>query len=192
MKQKQKRVYMKITLIDFDKVGFDCNYKYVTPDMSDDDDPLIFLVDSSDFLQFVNENNLNELQTDVDEFRKTDDWDYLIDYWIEIKDRYWNEIVKPDLDKIFSDMDKLKVNVTHDLEISVKEVAGLFSSMSPLEQAEFFNEIGANVKDWNQPFSFSLQALQWVMNNNPCLTQSGKQMMLEIGLLAKESEVKDV
>lgn len=78
-----------IDLYDTDRIGNDAEFHYLTPEMDDSAEPRKFLVTSDELCEFIEENCLNEFQTDVDEFREYDSHDYLMDNWEEVKEKYW-------------------------------------------------------------------------------------------------------
>ncbi len=92
-----------IDLWDTERIGNDAEFHYVTPEMDEKQDARKFRVSADDLRTFIEENNLNEFQTDVDDFKSYDAHDYLMDNWEDIVMRFWNEDVAPRLEQSYKD-----------------------------------------------------------------------------------------
>ena len=68
-----------------------------------------------------------------------------------------------------------------EIEITPKDVAQMFCSMSSADQAEFFNAIHDEVSTWPGPFVMQLQYI----HDSPFLKQTGKDIMSAIGEYSK-------
>lgn len=92
-----------IELWDTDRQGNDAVFYYVTPEMDETQDALKFLVLADELRDLIEENELNEFQTDVDQFRQYDSQDYLIDNWEDVANRFWLDIVQPRLESNYKE-----------------------------------------------------------------------------------------
>ena len=90
------------------------------------------------------------------------------------------------MELIENKMDKLKRIYPVELSVTPKEVADLFCSMDNNEQADFFNAVADNVKEWGSLFIFQLQEIV----NTEKLTEPAKQIMREIGYYADSISLK--
>ncbi|WP_285011306.1 hypothetical protein [Pedobacter faecalis] len=88
---------------DIDRDGNDVIYHYITPDLSYSDEPFAIRITADELEQFIADNELNEFQTDVDDFKSYDAWDYLMDNWEEVKDQYWDEFLQPKLEMSYKE-----------------------------------------------------------------------------------------
>jgi hypothetical protein len=101
--EKPKSAPMKIDLWDTDRIGNDVIFHYVTPEMTEDQDAKQYKATSSELIEFIEDNELNQFQTDVDRFSSYDAHDHLIDNWDDVKDQYWVEVVCPKLEASLSE-----------------------------------------------------------------------------------------
>lgn len=92
-----------IDLWDTDRNGNDAVFHYVTPELDESAEPHKITIASAELEEFVEENELNEFQTDVDDFKSYDAWDYLMDNWEEVKDRYWSDLLQPKLEQSYKE-----------------------------------------------------------------------------------------
>ncbi len=63
------------------------------------------------------------------------------------------------------------------INITPSEIAKLFCNMDADEQAIFFNVIASEIKLWENPFCFQLQAV----TDSPELLDEARKVMKEIG-----------
>jgi hypothetical protein len=101
--EKPKPTPMNIDLWDTDRIGNDVIYHYVTPEMTEDQDAKQFKVTSDELKEFIEDNELNQFQTDVDRFSSYDAHDHLIDNWEEVKGQYWDDVVFPKLESSYKE-----------------------------------------------------------------------------------------
>ena len=66
---------------------------------------------------------------------------------------------------------------TFTIEPEPSELAACFCNMSSDGQAEFFNEVGRIIKDWESPFPFQLEAI----SQEKSLSSEGRYVMETIG-----------
>lgn len=83
---------MKITEWEFNRIGNDVEYLYVTSNMKDDEDYKRIYITSTELCDFIVENDLNEYQVDVDRFNTINDWDYLMSNFDYVATKYFTEI----------------------------------------------------------------------------------------------------
>lgn len=92
-----------IELWDTDRIGNDAEYYYVTPEMDETQDARKFRASADDLRDFIEENQLNEFQTDVDQFRSYDAHDYLMDNWEDVVSQYWEQVVGMKLEQSYKE-----------------------------------------------------------------------------------------
>ncbi len=63
------------------------------------------------------------------------------------------------------------------LDVTPNDIADLFCSMDSDEQAIFFNKVAKNIKQWESPLYFQLQAI----TDSAELTEEARLIMKEIG-----------
>jgi hypothetical protein len=102
-KNTEKPTKPTIDLWDTDKIGMDAVYHYATPDLSEDDDCHQIRITRDELVEFVEENELNQFQTDVDDFSSYDAQDHLVDNWEDVKDRYWSDVLEPRLESSYNE-----------------------------------------------------------------------------------------
>lgn len=83
---------MKITEWEFNRIGNDVEYLYVTSNMRDDEDYKRRYITSIELCDFIVEDNLNEVQVDVDKFINTNDWNYLMDNFDYVATKFFEQI----------------------------------------------------------------------------------------------------
>lgn len=88
---------------DTDRIGNDAEYHYETPEMTPDQDARKLRVSADDLRSFIDENGLNQFQTDVDEFKSYEAHDYLMDNWDDVAEQYWLDIAQPMLEQSYND-----------------------------------------------------------------------------------------
>lgn len=92
-----------IELWDTDRVGNDAEFHYVTPEMDETQEARKFRVSADDLRTFIEENQLNQFQTDVDDFKPYDAHDHLMDNWEEVVKKLWIEVAGPRLEQNYAD-----------------------------------------------------------------------------------------
>ena len=97
------KVVKQIILWDTDRIGNDVEYHYLTASMTEDDQCLKMRVFADELCEFIEENEMNQHQTDVDSFSSIDAESFLIDQWEEVKERYWDEVIYPKLDQSYAE-----------------------------------------------------------------------------------------
>lgn len=97
------KVNQIIELWDTDRVGNDAEFYYVTPEMDETQEARKFRVSAGDLRTFIDENELNQFQTDVDDFKYYDAHDHLMDNWEEVVKKFWSEVAGPRLEQNYAD-----------------------------------------------------------------------------------------
>lgn len=92
-----------IELWDTGRVGNDAEFHYVTPEMDETQEARKFRVSADDLRTFIEENQLNEFQTDVDDFKPYDAHDHLMDNWEEVVKKYWDQVVSIKLEQNYTE-----------------------------------------------------------------------------------------
>ena len=77
-------------------------------------------------------------------------------------------------------MNKINKTVNAEIELTPEEIADIFSNMSSIEQAKFFNRLAKLVKEWStHAGGFNMQ-MEWVRREKE-LTKEGRDIMKIIG-----------
>lgn len=71
----------------------------------------------------------------------------------------------------------IKRTITIPIELEPSELAFCFCEMKSDEQAEFFNEVGRIIKNWESPFPLQLE----VLGQEESLSIDGRYVMEKIG-----------
>lgn len=90
-----------VTFWDYEKVGFDCEYVYATDDMHEDAAPRSYYVSHVELTNYIRDNGLADVQTDVDEVRKASEdevWDFFMEQYTFVVEQYWTEVLEAELE----------------------------------------------------------------------------------------------
>lgn len=85
---------IKVELWDTDKIGLNCKYNYVTSVMDEDAPVLTRLVSFDELENYVRESELNVFCVGPNDYEMMSPWDYAIDSWEDVKQLYWDNYLK--------------------------------------------------------------------------------------------------
>lgn len=75
------------------RIGHDVIYSFYYLEDGDEGELYKHKVDSQELCEFIEDEDLADYQVGVDKFRKDDTWDFLMQNWDEVVEKYWDEVV---------------------------------------------------------------------------------------------------